>query len=75
MYYVRNHKCITDASPGDRARIAFSRNTRGRDASGPRRPSVAFCGLLRRRRPIIPVHWQLVYKYIIGVMLYLVECC
>lgn len=19
MYYVRNHKCITDASPGDRA--------------------------------------------------------
>lgn len=23
------------------------------------------CGLLRRR-PIIPVHWQLVYKYIIG---------
>lgn len=24
MYYVRNHKCITDASPGDRASIAFS---------------------------------------------------
>lgn len=34
MYYVRNHKCITDASPGDRARIAFSRTTRGRVASG-----------------------------------------
>lgn len=34
MYYVRNHKCITDASPGDRARIAFSRNTRGRVAFG-----------------------------------------
>lgn len=48
MYYVRNHKCITDASPGDRARIAFPRNTRGRVAPGAAAALVALAALAAR---------------------------